>query len=101
MPVLHRVAPRVPIADVLFVPQRPVMDAVFEVVDGPADVLVKSVGLLGRNGRPIDRVEAAVVIVKGPWLGNADVRQLAAASGGTHPALEGVDVGLGEGRGGG
>ena len=62
--VLLGIAPGVPVADVLLVPQRAVMNAAAEVVHHPIHVAGEGVDLLGRLGRPEDGVETAVVVVE-------------------------------------
>src|SRR5690242_7164799 len=81
MAVLLGIPPRIPIADVLLVPQRPVVNAVFEMINRPGYVFVEGSLLLGGERRPVDGVDAAVVIVEGAGLWDAHVRQLSAMSG--------------------
>ena len=79
--VLLRISPGVPVSDVLLIPQSPVVNAVFEVVDHPRYILIERSCLLRRNRRPEHGIGAAVVIVKRSCLRHADIRQLAAARG--------------------
>src|SRR5436853_7923304 len=80
-PVLLGIAPWIPVSNVLFVPQRPIVDAVTEMIHHPGGVAVERGNLFRRIGRPEHGIQAAVVVVERPWLRNTRIWQLTARRG--------------------
>ena len=66
---------RIPIIDVLFIPKGPVGNAPAKMLHHPLSVSVERGDLLRCLGRPKDRIEATVGVVKRTRSGNTDVRQ--------------------------
>lgn len=92
--VLLGIAPGIPISDILLVPKRPIINAVFEVIHHPGGVSIESRSLLRSYWRPKNGIEAAVIIVECPRFWHADVGQLAAVRGIHLVAVEQLDLNI-------
>src|SRR5689334_22294994 len=74
IPVLLGIAPWIPIANVLFVPQSSVVDPIMEAVHHLCDVAIECGSLLRSSGRPEHGVQAAIVVMKRSRFGRAHIR---------------------------
>ena len=76
-PVVFRIRQRIPVIDILLVPQRVIADAAAEMSHHELHVLHECRNLCGRLGRPEDGIEAAVGIVEAARRGHDGIRQFA------------------------
>ncbi len=74
-PVFFRISVRVPITDVLLVPQRVVMNPAAKVIHHPFDVAQERCNLVGSFGRPKNGIDTVIVVVKAAWLRRDYVRR--------------------------
>ena len=86
--ILLGIAPGIPIANVLFIPQSPIVDTIVKMIHHPGRVSIEGSDLLGRSRRPEDRIQTPVIIMKRSGLGNTHVRPLAAGRGVHHVAID-------------